>query len=106
MNYLFKAFNFLFPWVGKNHEKKMNELNSKFKKPYAERTNAEKIICEGYFFIKMSTMPNMRYYGGIESVLVLEGYITAGEPNFFKEEGYEKCIEKLAEKYLTDRNIL
>lgn len=106
MRYLVKAFDFLCPWVSKNYKKKMNELNSKFKKPYEERTDAEKIVCEGYFLIKMSTMPNMRYYGGIESVLVLEGYINAGEPNFFKEEGYVKCIKKLAEKYLTDKNIL
>lgn len=91
---------------GKVYNQRMREFNDKFKKDYYERTSPEKIICESFFYINFSGKNDMRYYGALEATLILEGYIEPGKSDFFKQEGYQKTIYKLSEKYLKDKNIL
>lgn len=90
----------------KSYNNKISEFNKKFKKPYATRTNIEKIICDAYFYINFSGKNNLRYYGALEAALIIENYISVGETNFYKTEGYMKKITEITEKYLTDKNLI
>lgn len=93
-------------FLGKKYTKRLDEFSNKFKKPYDKRTVAEKIMCENYFYINFSGKNDMRRYGALESILIIKGYIKAGEEGFYKKDGYKETITKLTEKYLTDRDIL
>jgi len=96
----FKAFE-------RNYNKKLNDFLDKYKKEPEERTQEEKIVCEAYYYINFSGKNNMRYYGALETILVLNKYLDPSIKGYFeKEGGYNNAITKLTEQYLKDKNIL
>ena len=95
----FKAFE-------RNYNKKLNDFLDKYKKEPEERTQEEKIVCEAYYYINFSGKNNMRYYGALETILVLNNYLDPKIKGVFEKEGYCKIIANLSEQYLKDKNIL
>ena len=95
----FKAFE-------RNYHEKLENFLDKYKKKYDERTIEESIVCQAFFHINFASKNDMRYYGALEAILVLNEYLNPGEEGVFKNEGYKNLIIRLSEQYLKDKNIL
>jgi hypothetical protein len=82
-------------------------------KEFSKRTLSEKIIVEALYNIEFLNSQDGRYFGSIESVLVLENFKKPGEAfsyqekeirimfiNFKTKETYKEHIVRLAKEFL------
>lgn len=98
---------------------KKEEYLSQFKKSYEERTKSENILVESLFYIEFKGLTDNRFLGAMESVLILNDYLTGGKPFDYKEreqkflfmtfktkETYKELILRLTKNYLSDVGVL
>ena len=101
-----QIFSLPFRGIIKEKEERITEFLNKVKKPYSERTDAEKILFDAFYHFKFK-IQSLRYLGAMEVVLVLDGVFDFGtEFPYLENETYDKLIMRFAEQYLIDHNIL
>jgi len=108
-------------YPSKKYKEGREKYLSQFKKPYEERSHAEKIICQALYFIEYQNIESnvLRYLGAIEAVLVMEKFLDPADKFNYEEkeksflfikykekESYKSVIIRKAKDYLKQHNVL
>lgn len=91
--------------------RKREEYLSQFKKTYKERTIAENVIINSLYNLEFLCVykNELRFLGGIETVLVLNGKLNPNEPlkdSIKKGENYRSLVIRLGKEYLKEKSII
>ena len=100
-------------------KKQAIEYLSFYKKPYSERTISESILVDCLYEVEFIGSVSLRYFGAMESALVIEKFIDRGKPfdflkekqkfmfmNFTKDETYNNFIIRKSKEFLKERGII